>query len=212
MAATITADHNAYRYERDAEFTEPAKLLHSGSDAPTCKIIQDPARARWEWNCFSLGWLLAEDVWVRPTARPEFTAWWAHHDAFSPYARPATARVRMNRALADWGITAHVGIDAGNSWLLVNVDAAVDAFPGTETPHLVVYVYDAHEDWAFVDAPLEHSSGAWRVTFYDGTTEYVLFRGGTSDPVADTAECAAFIAEHLTAPPISAEDLAALRA
>ncbi|MCX5182579.1 hypothetical protein [Streptomyces sp. NBC_00268] len=212
MAATITTEHNAYRYESDEEFTEPATLLHTGWDAPACKIIREARRADWEWNCYSLGWGLRCEVWVHPSARPEFTAWWHHHDAFSPYSRPATARVRMTRALAEYGITAHHDDDAGNSWLLVNVDTTRDTFPGEETPHLVVYVYDAHEDWVFVDAPLEQSSGTWQVRFHTGGVEYVLHRSGSSDPATETAETAAFIAEHLTAPPISAEDRAALRA
>ncbi|MEU6462193.1 hypothetical protein [Streptomyces sp. NPDC046976] len=199
MAATITAAHNAYRYAQDEEFSEPAKLLHCGYDRPTCKIIRDEARALWEWNCLPLGWMLGEDVWVRPSALPEFTAWWAHHDPFSPYARPATAHARMTRALAEYGITAHLDKDAGNSWLVISMGG--HALPTPGVPHLVAYVYEEHEDWVFVDAPMEHWAGTWQVAFNDGKRETVEHCGkSTRDPGAETVAAAAFIADRLTAP------------
>ncbi|MET8189003.1 hypothetical protein ABZV15_25020 [Streptomyces sp. NPDC005246] len=71
-----------------------------------------------------------------------------------------TAAQRMRRAVAEWGVIAHTDTDAGNSWLLVNLSGA--AFPGLGTPHLVAYLYEAHEAWAFVDAPMEHWAGTCR--------------------------------------------------
>ncbi|MGW2610136.1 hypothetical protein ACWC4A_38040 [Streptomyces mirabilis] len=80
-----------------------------------------------------------------------------HHDTLSPYSPPATARERMIHALTEYGITAHVDRDAGNSWLLVNADG--DSFPDTGTPMLIVFVYDTREASAFVDQPMEHRAG-----------------------------------------------------
>ncbi|MFM9452542.1 hypothetical protein [Streptomyces europaeiscabiei] len=115
--------------------------------------------------------------------------------------RPMTARERLTRALAEYGVTAHVDDDAGNSWLVVNMHG--DTFPGVGTPQLVAYVYDDHEDWVFVNEPMEHCAGTWRVHFNDGTNEELEFRGTSSDPATETTECAAFIADRLRAPTAS---------
>ncbi|MGW6145776.1 hypothetical protein [Streptomyces sp. NPDC055140] len=121
-----------------------------------------------------------------------------------------TARERITAALAAYGITAHADKDAGNSWLVIPVDLTSDTFPGAGTPHLVVYVYDAHDDWTFVDAPIEHAWGAWRVAFHSRHgVEHVLYRGALADPAAETAKCAAFIAKHLAVPSLGAEGRAA---
>lgn len=121
-----------------------------------------------------------------------------HHDTPRPYSRPATARERMIHALTEYGITAHVDRDAGNSWLLVNADG--DSFPDAGTPMLIVFVYDAREASAFVDQPMEHRAGTWRVTFHDGARERDVFYGPHSDPATATEQCAKFIAEYLAAP------------
>ncbi|WP_327345942.1 hypothetical protein [Streptomyces europaeiscabiei] len=114
-------------------------------------------------------------------------------------AQPPTARQRMTLALTERGITVHTDNDAGNSWLLVNMEG--DTFPGVGTPQLVAYVYEAREDWVFVDAPMERWAGTWRVHYNDGTTEHALFTGTSkADAATETAECAAFIAGCLAAP------------
>lgn len=132
------------------------------------------------------------------------------HPAATPTALtlpPGSAGQQMVDALAELGVTVHYDEDAGNSWLLINPDAS-DVFPGVGMPCLVVYVYDLHEDWLFVNAPMERRA-AWRVSFDDGTREQVVFCGRssmTSTPAAGTAACVDFIADYLTAPPPATAD------
>ncbi|GGR54375.1 hypothetical protein [Streptomyces griseomycini] len=117
---------------------------------------------------------------------------------------PGSAGQQMADALAEWGVTVHHDDDAGNSWLLVNLDG--DDFPGVGTPHLVAYVYDWEEDALFVDEPLEGRAATWRVNFNNGRAEAPVFTGKRTDPATDTAQCAAFIADYLTAPPAATAD------
>jgi len=105
-----------------------------------------------------------------------------------------TARERMTAALAEYGITAHRDEDAGNSWLVIPVTGS--DFPGVGTPHMVAYVYEAHEDWVFVDAPMEHWAGGWQVRFNNGAAEVVIHRSeADADPASATAAAAKFVAD-----------------
>lgn len=104
-----------------------------------------------------------------------------------------TARERMTAALAEYGITAHHDEDAGNSLLVIPVTGS--DFPGVGTPHMVAYVYEAHEDWVFVDEPMEHWAGTWQIRFNNGTAEVVINRcDPNTDPSSATAAAAKFIA------------------
>jgi hypothetical protein len=105
-----------------------------------------------------------------------------------------TARERMTAALAEHGITAHCDDDAGNSWLVIPVTGS--DFPGVGTPHLVAYIYEAHEDWVFVDAPMEHWAGGWQIRFNNGAVEVVIHRSETTaTPASATAVAAKLIAD-----------------
>lgn len=111
----------------------------------------------------------------------------------TPAPQPPTARERMTAALAEHGITAHHDKDAGNSWLVIPVTGS--DFPGVGTPHMVAYVYEAHEDWAFVDAPMEHRAGGWQIRFHNGQVEVVIHRcDAGADPASATAAAAKFVA------------------
>ncbi|MFK0279465.1 hypothetical protein ACIQVL_03190 [Streptomyces sp. NPDC090499] len=106
---------------------------------------------------------------------------------------PPTARERMTAALDEYGITAHVDKDAGNSWLAIPVTGS--DFPGVGTPHLIAYVYEAREDWVFVDNPMEHWAGGWEVRFNYGSVEVVIHRSdAAADPASATATAAKLIA------------------
>jgi hypothetical protein len=105
-----------------------------------------------------------------------------------------TARERMTAALAEYGITAHRDEDAGNSWLVIPVTGS--DFPGVGTPQLVAFVYEAHEDWVFVDAPMEHWAGTWQIRFNNGAAEAVIHRcDPNADPASATAAAAKFVAD-----------------
>ncbi|MEV6533737.1 hypothetical protein AB0M86_29765 [Streptomyces sp. NPDC051639] len=104
----------------------------------------------------------------------------------------------MTQALAPRGVTAHLDEDAGSSWLVISLDGT--DFPAEGTPKLVVFVYDANEASSFVDQPMEHRGGSWRVTFDNGTSQRDVFYGRRADPATATALCAEFIAEYLSAP------------
>ncbi|MFE4582377.1 hypothetical protein [Streptomyces chartreusis] len=105
-----------------------------------------------------------------------------------------TAHERMTAALAEHGITAHRDEDAGNSWLVIPLTG--DDFPGVGTPHMVAYVYEAHEDWMFVDAHMEHWAGGWRIRFNNGAAEVVIHRSEVdADPATGTAVAAKLIAD-----------------
>ncbi|MGV9705324.1 hypothetical protein [Streptomyces sp. NPDC003483] len=111
--------------------------------------------------------------------------------------RPASARKRMTQALTRYGITAHADRDAGNSWLQVNIHG--HGLPDAGAPVLTTYVYDFRDDTTFVDQPMEHRPGTWRVTVATGGRERVVFYGQRSDPQTATAQCAAFIAGYCSA-------------
>jgi hypothetical protein len=105
-----------------------------------------------------------------------------------------TARERMTAALAEHGITAHADEDAGNSWLVIPVTGS--DFPGVGTPQLVAFIYEAHEDWVFVDAPMEHWAGTWQIRFNNGAAEAVIHRcDPNADPASATAAAAKFVAD-----------------
>lgn len=107
---------------------------------------------------------------------------------------PSTARERMTTALAEYGITAHLDKDAGNSWLVIPLTG--DDFPGVGTPQLVAFIYEAHEDWVFVDAPMEHWAGTWEIRFNNGAAEAVIHRcDPNADPASATAAAAKFVAD-----------------
>ncbi|MFF7415649.1 hypothetical protein [Streptomyces lydicus] len=111
----------------------------------------------------------------------------------TPPPAPRTARERMTAALAEYGITAHHDEDASNSWLVIPVTGS--DFPGVGTPQLVAFVYEAHEDWVFVDAPMEHWAGTWQIRFNNGAAEAVVHRcDADADPASATAEAAKFVA------------------
>jgi hypothetical protein len=104
----------------------------------------------------------------------------------------------MTAALAEYGITAHLDKDAGNSWLVIPVTGS--NFPGVGTPHLVAYVYEEREDWVFVDAPMEHWAGTWQIRFNYAAVEVVIHRcDANADPATATAAAAKFVAAIRTA-------------
>ncbi|MFF2386982.1 hypothetical protein [Streptomyces sp. NPDC058108] len=115
--------------------------------------------------------------------------------------RPASARKRMTQALTRYDITAHADRDAGNSWLQVNIHG--HGLPDAGAPVLTAYVYDFRDDTTFVDQPMEHRPGTWRVTVATGGQERIVFYGQRSDPQTATAQCAAFIAGYCSALRIS---------
>ncbi|MET8291498.1 hypothetical protein ABZV80_40950 [Streptomyces sp. NPDC005132] len=121
----------------------------------------------------------------------------AHHDVQGNSPRPASARERMAQALTRYGITAHADRDAGNSWLQVNIRG--HDFPDAGAPVLTAYVYDLRDDTTFVDQPMEHRPGTWRVTFATDGRERNVFYGQRADPQTATAQCAAFIAGYCSA-------------
>ncbi|MFJ4084975.1 hypothetical protein ACIP2Z_39280 [Streptomyces iakyrus] len=105
-----------------------------------------------------------------------------------------TARERMTAALAEHGITAHRDEDAGNSWLVIPVTGS--DFPGGGTPQLVAFIYEAHEDWVFVDEPMEHWAGTWQIRFNNGAAEAVIHQcDPNADPASATAAAAKFVAD-----------------
>ncbi|MFF0629755.1 hypothetical protein [Streptomyces sp. NPDC004296] len=107
----------------------------------------------------------------------------------APEVKVPTARERMTAALAEYGITAH----HDDSWLVIPVPGS--DFPGVGTPQLVAYIYEAHEDWVFVDAPMEHWAGTWQIRFNNGAAEVVVHRcDADADPASATAAAAKFVA------------------
>ncbi|MFB8120594.1 hypothetical protein ACFQ6U_14140 [Streptomyces sp. NPDC056465] len=122
--------------------------------------------------------------------------WFARHTL-------PTAGQRLTAALAAPGIRTHADGDAGNTWLVIATDPDVTVFPDDGRAYLVAYVHEAHEDWVFVDTPMELWAGRWTVTINDGNgRERELWRGqNTGDAGIDTAECALFIARLLKKSP-----------
>lgn len=118
-------------------------------------------------------------------------------------ARGLTAGQRLTSALAAPGIRTQPDNDAGNTWLVIDTAPDATALPGNGQAYLIAYVYEANEDWAFVDAPMEHWAGTWLVLINDGAgREEVLFRSeNTGSPEDETAECARFITTLLTTSP-----------
>ncbi|MFJ2218257.1 hypothetical protein ACIQVO_38680 [Streptomyces sp. NPDC101062] len=97
------------------------------------------------------------------------------------YRDVATLRT-ATRALAAWGITAHIEEDARESWLVIVRDQSTGTPPGPFEPHAVVRL---------------HEGGQARVMVTDATGAE---RHLTTRPLEQLAECAADIAEWVSDP------------
>ncbi|MFF1600734.1 hypothetical protein ACFVYV_25050 [Streptomyces mirabilis] len=163
---------------------------HRDAYSPEWRAEQEPVVVGYE-NLFRAANWTVEQYWEADHDRAD----WLVRLVLTPPAPTApTARERMTAALTEYGITAHHDEDAGNSWLVIPVTGS--DFPGVGTPHMVAYVYEAHEDWVFVDAPMEHWAGTWQIRFNNGEVEVVIHRcDADADPASATAAAAKFVAD-----------------
>jgi hypothetical protein len=126
-----------------------------------------------------------------------------HADQDSPAAtaiqKDETAENFATRALAQWGIAAHLFEDEKTdlSWLVIGRDQSVHR-PEPGLPRLALYLYDqGAQEVAPIDCDPEPWNDAWRVMAVaaDGTRRHLLHQ--RFDQIA---ECVEAIADWITTP------------
>ncbi|MGN9763100.1 hypothetical protein [Streptomyces sp. SD31] len=113
------------------------------------------------------------------------------------------------KALAEWGITAHLLdeplLDGGrNTWLAIPRDQSTGELPDEPSPYMVLALYNDNDDeWPMDQRPPVRPGDEWHVDVSDGDG---IEKGLMTRPVDGLADCVEVIANWLTDPQASADD------
>ena len=108
-----------------------------------------------------------------------------------------TAEQLARKALAEWGLTAHLDTDSGHTWLVIGHPDTGHVPDMENEPHILVSVYNEDDDEWTVDRPPARPGDQWQVVTDDGAgTEETL----TIRPANQLAPCIATIADWITQP------------
>lgn len=172
--------------------------------------IHHPVREHLSWSAqWSDGATVFADVYdSHDTARPyvDDTAALMHavckrvrqSGGSAPEGGPGpTAEEFARKALAEWGLTAHLDEESGCTWLVIGHPDTGHVPDMDKEPHILLSVYNEDDDEWSVDRPPARPGDHWQVVTDDGTgTEETL----TIRPANQLAPCITTIADWITQP------------
>ncbi|MDG5807882.1 hypothetical protein P9869_35600 [Streptomyces ossamyceticus] len=139
------------------------------------------------------------------------------HGGSAPEEGPGdTAEQLAVKALAEWGITAHLDDEsliggARNSWLVISRDQTTDGMPREDEPYIVLGLANVDDDeWPMAQRPPARPADEWRVLLGDGNgreRDVMARPAGSANGLAD---CVAAVAEWITMPQASPNPLTQL--